>query len=174
MPIDVRQALANLIFAASRLGELPELRLFSHYFKGRYGRKFETVNVQLGHGHLVSFQMRQNLCKYVVPIDQIVTLMSEIAEEHTFHPSTTATPLANKSDIQSCPFSWDSERKKTHSVVKNHHHSFHTSNHDEKLKDSPARLSHVHPKLPNYEDVVAKMRAIKEEHRRCNNSSSNC
>lgn len=83
MPIDVRQALANLIFAASRCGELPELNLLRHYFRARYGCEFETTNVELRHDNIVTSQIKQNLCKLVISYDEMSQLISEIGKEHT-------------------------------------------------------------------------------------------
>ena len=83
MPIDVRQALANLIFAASRCGELPELNLLRQFFRARYGCEFETTNVELRHENIVTSQIKQNLCKLVISYDEMLQLISEIAKEHT-------------------------------------------------------------------------------------------
>ncbi|KAF3967001.1 hypothetical protein CMV_008954 [Castanea mollissima] len=83
LPIDVRQALANLIFAASRCGELPELNLLRHYFRARYGCEFETTNVELRHDNIVTSQIKQNLCKLVISYDEMSQLISEIGKEHT-------------------------------------------------------------------------------------------
>lgn len=82
MPADVRQAMANLMFAASRCGELPELHLLRCIFRERYGCEFETANVELRHENLVSSQMKQNLCiNVVVPDDEKLKLIREIAGE---------------------------------------------------------------------------------------------
>nr|XP_023929255.1 IST1-like protein [Quercus suber]POE89584.1 hypothetical protein CFP56_02303 [Quercus suber] len=82
LPIDVRQALANLIFAASRCGELPELNLLRHFFRARYGCEFETTNVELQPENIVTSQLKQNLCKLVISYDEMRQLISEIAKEH--------------------------------------------------------------------------------------------
>uniref|UniRef100_A0A2N9IH70 IST1-like protein n=1 Tax=Fagus sylvatica TaxID=28930 RepID=A0A2N9IH70_FAGSY len=281
LPIDVRQALANVIFAASRCGELPELNMLRRYFRKRYGCEFETVNVELRHENLVTPLIKQNLCKYVVPDDEKLKLISEIAEEHTLGymdseqsptmqchkkyslfssnynseqraevldldmpgpysdndefstqaraeywedlsartssdgmPRTPemncvylddieeksvnqagcklkngctrldswdghASSLANKSTIEetalpniqySRPSSkWKSVRKKTSNMVQDQH-SIHASN-DEAEKDSQSCMSHVHSKLPNYEDVVTKFMDMKVEHRQRNSFS---
>jgi hypothetical protein len=84
LPVDVQQAMANLMFAASRCGELPELHLLRCIFRDRYGCEFEIANVELRHENLVSSQMKQNLCtNYVVPDDEKLRLIREITGEHT-------------------------------------------------------------------------------------------
>lgn len=46
-------------------------------------------------------------------------------------------------------------------------HSFNTSVDEVKMpKGSSPCSSHVHPKLPDYDDVVNKLRRLKAEHRR--------
>ncbi|KAG7953664.1 hypothetical protein I3843_12G120200 [Carya illinoinensis] len=84
LPIDVRQALANLIFAASRCGELPVLHSLRCFFGECYGHEFEIANVELHHGNMVSSQIKENLCKNLVPDDEKLELISEIAKEHSF------------------------------------------------------------------------------------------
>jgi len=74
--------MANLMFAASRCGELPELHLLRCIFRERYGCEFETANVELRHENLVSSQMKQNLClNVVVPDDEKLKLIREISGE---------------------------------------------------------------------------------------------
>ncbi len=90
-----------------------------------------------------------------------------------------ASSLANKSTIEetalpniqySRPSSkWKSVRKKTSNMVQDQH-SIHASN-DEAEKDSQSCMSHVHSKLPNYEDVVTKFMEMKVEHRQRNSFS---
>ncbi|XP_040989057.1 uncharacterized protein LOC121236692 [Juglans microcarpa x Juglans regia] len=83
LAIDVRQALANLIFAASRYGELPVLHSLRCFFGERYGREFEIANVELHRENMVSSQIKLNLCRNLVADDEKLKLISEIAKEHS-------------------------------------------------------------------------------------------
>ncbi|KAF9672843.1 hypothetical protein SADUNF_Sadunf11G0086300 [Salix dunnii] len=81
LPIDVGQAISNLIFAASRCGDLPELHMLRSLFKIRYGSRFETTNVELLPGNLVDSEMKENL----VPGNVKLWLINRIAYEYNIH-----------------------------------------------------------------------------------------
>ncbi|XP_061983163.1 uncharacterized protein LOC133702858 [Populus nigra] len=85
LPIDVSQAIANLIFASSRCGDLPELHMLRSLFKIRYGSKFETTNVELLPGNLVDSKMKQNLSVNSVPEDVKLWLINGISYEYNIH-----------------------------------------------------------------------------------------
>ncbi|PON63337.1 Vacuolar protein sorting-associated protein [Parasponia andersonii] len=44
---DVNEAVSSLIYASTRCGEVPELRVIRKLFKKRYGQKFAKVNCSL-------------------------------------------------------------------------------------------------------------------------------
>ncbi|KAJ6287610.1 hypothetical protein OIU76_001144, partial [Salix suchowensis] len=86
LPIDVSQAISNLIiFAASRCGDLPGLHMLRSLFKTRYGSKFETTNVELLPGNLVDSEMKENLSVDSVPGDVKLWLINGIAYEYNIH-----------------------------------------------------------------------------------------
>ncbi|CAK7327585.1 unnamed protein product [Dovyalis caffra] len=85
LPIDVSQAISNLIFAASRCGDLPELQMLRNLFKIRYGIKFETTNVELLPGNLVDSRMKENLSVNSVPENVKLSLINGIADEYNIH-----------------------------------------------------------------------------------------
>ncbi|KAL9383287.1 hypothetical protein Peur_023610 [Populus x canadensis] len=79
------RAIANLIFASSRCGDLPELHMLRSLFKSRYGSKFETTNVELLPGNLVDSKMKQNLSVNSVPEDVKLWLINGISYEYNIH-----------------------------------------------------------------------------------------
>ncbi|KAJ6770454.1 REGULATOR OF VPS4 ACTIVITY IN THE MVB PATHWAY PROTEIN [Salix purpurea] len=82
LPIDVSQAISNLIiFAASRCGDLPGLHMLRSLFKIRDGSKFETTNVESLPGNLVDSEMKENLSVNSVPGDVKLWLINRIAYE---------------------------------------------------------------------------------------------
>lgn len=104
LPIDVRQALANLIFAASRCGDLPVLNVLRGFFRERYSCGFQITNVELRHENIVSSQIKQSLGRNVVPDDEKVNLISEIAKEHTLY--LCFSDCGQSSNMQSQEVSW--------------------------------------------------------------------
>ncbi|XP_073268371.1 uncharacterized protein [Populus alba] len=85
LPIDVSQAISNLIFASSRCGDLPELHVLRSLFKIRYGSKFENTNVELLPGNLVDSKMKENLSVNSVPEDVKLWLINGISYEYNIH-----------------------------------------------------------------------------------------
>ncbi|KAL6196475.1 hypothetical protein ACLB2K_032090 [Fragaria x ananassa] len=61
LPNDVGEAIASLIYAASRCGELPELQRMRCLFKEKYGSEFDITSVELRHGNLVNPQLKEKL-----------------------------------------------------------------------------------------------------------------
>ncbi|KAG6756476.1 hypothetical protein POTOM_039905 [Populus tomentosa] len=85
LPVDVSQAISNLIFASSRCGDLPELHVLRSLFKIRYGSKFENTNVELLPGNLVDSKMKENLSVNSVPEDVKLWLINGISYEYNIH-----------------------------------------------------------------------------------------
>ncbi|XP_016494705.1 uncharacterized protein LOC107813904 [Nicotiana tabacum] len=78
-PNDINEAVASLIFASARLGDLPELVMIRKLFGERYGQRFETSALQLLPGNLVSHQIKDNLCTNCVSDEEKYRLVDEIA-----------------------------------------------------------------------------------------------
>ncbi|KAL0719423.1 hypothetical protein Bca4012_068747 [Brassica carinata] len=57
LPKETKEAMAGLIFAASRIGELKELQIIRSLFAQRYGFGFDKDCVDLRPGHLVSSEI---------------------------------------------------------------------------------------------------------------------
>ncbi|KAF8090041.1 hypothetical protein N665_0490s0037 [Sinapis alba] len=57
LPEETKEAMAGLIFAASRIGELKELQIIRSLFVERFGLGFDKDCVELRPGHLVSSEI---------------------------------------------------------------------------------------------------------------------
>lgn len=154
LPIDVLEAASSLVFAASRCGELPELNSMRYLFKRLFGYQFEAASVELQKGNLVNSKMKQNLCISSVPVDEKLMLIKEIAEENSLHlwfQDFSGTIPAGHSEADK------------HERFLSECHSLDSS--IDKIKEQNGNSSysshHVHPKLPEYEDVVAKLTDLK-------------
>ncbi|TMW87166.1 hypothetical protein EJD97_020334 [Solanum chilense] len=78
-PNDINEAVSSLVFASTRLGNLPELPTIRKLFVQRYGKKFETSALELLPGNLVNHQIKQNLCVKSVSNEVKYKLVDEIA-----------------------------------------------------------------------------------------------
>lgn len=184
LPGDVIEAMSSLVFAASRCGELPELNTMRNLLKRRFG------NVELLKENLVNANMKHNLCISFVPNDEKLQLIKKIAEENGIqlgfqnfgtisghsqtdsdsrhHKKITvqmdqqkALPSAMKSSTRKC----DPLKENGSSVSFKNCRSLDSS--IDKLKEKKGKLSgHVHPNLPDYEEIVAKLTDLKVEHKR--------
>ncbi|RDX82469.1 IST1-like protein, partial [Mucuna pruriens] len=81
LPTDVAVAIASLIYAASRCGELSLLPPIRNLFRERYGREFDIANVELFAGNYVDLQLRKNLSICSVAQDEKIMLLNEIAQD---------------------------------------------------------------------------------------------
>uniref|UniRef100_M1AD41 Uncharacterized protein n=2 Tax=Solanum tuberosum TaxID=4113 RepID=M1AD41_SOLTU len=78
-PNDINEAVSSLVFASTRLGNLPELPVIRKLFGQRYGKKFETSALELLPGNLVNYQIKENLCIKSVSNEVKYKLVDEIA-----------------------------------------------------------------------------------------------
>ncbi|CAL9017282.1 unnamed protein product [Prunus brigantina] len=81
LPSSVGEAMASLIFAASRCGELPELRLLRGLFIEQYGWEFDIASVELRPGNLVNSQLKEKLCINLIPDDVKQGLLSDLVNK---------------------------------------------------------------------------------------------
>lgn len=77
LPSDV-EAIASLIYAASRCGELPELQRMRCLFKEKYGSEFDITSVELRHGNLVNPQLKEKLRITRIPDEVKQELIGDI------------------------------------------------------------------------------------------------
>ncbi|CAN6691128.1 unnamed protein product [Malus baccata var. baccata] len=78
LPAAVGDAVASLIFAASRYGELPELILLGGLFKEQCGRELDIISVELRPGNRVNSQLMEKLCITLIPMI-IIALQTKIS-----------------------------------------------------------------------------------------------
>ncbi|GKV26425.1 hypothetical protein SLEP1_g35727 [Rubroshorea leprosula] len=151
---DVGEAISSLVFAASRCGELPELHLLRNLFKQRFGSEFERVNVELHPGNLVNCQMKQHLIHIkLVPEDLKLKLITEIAKEYNIHLGLHGSEVQ---DYRLYNFEPGTE------VLDMEVQEICTVNDENWTQEN---YSHVHQRLPDYNNVVAKLKAHKTEHK---------
>ncbi|CAL5402512.1 unnamed protein product [Camellia sinensis] len=251
---EANEVVSSLVFAASRCGELPELRQRRTLFKQRFDDEFERNNVELQLGNSVNSQMKHNLGEKSVPDDMKLQLTCNVAREYTlslepptheqnFVPQCQQDISSNRTTLDSSPpiqdtaivylddmenqlsnkedfrgkneinglDSWDrnvrsksfvkkSLAQKSNALIKkdavcdgllrenkvNYQNmivkgeiSMHNScsschDHQEEIEEneeSKPQLSYFHPKLPDYDELVATFTEYKKEY--VKNNSSN-
>ncbi|WOL01646.1 hypothetical protein Cni_G10363 [Canna indica] len=80
-PEELREAIASLIFAASRCAELPELEKIRGIFSSKYGREFVSAAVELRNDCRVNPKMIQKLSTRQPSLDIRQRVTTEIAAE---------------------------------------------------------------------------------------------
>lgn len=167
LPGDVIEAVSSLVFAASKCGELPELNSMLRVLRKYFGYLFETANEELLKGNLVNSKMKQNLCTRSVSDDQKLRLVKEISEEHNLQLGIQDFGQYLSTVSKSINGSNGSNQVKQKAVQKGKVLFEDCRSLDssiDKLKRQNGRCSnstHVHPKLPDYEDVRAKLTHVK-------------
>uniref|UniRef100_M1AXA2 Uncharacterized protein n=1 Tax=Solanum tuberosum TaxID=4113 RepID=M1AXA2_SOLTU len=171
---DVQEALSSMIFAASRCGELPELHSLRNLFKQQFGQSFDRLNVELLPGNMVNSETKQYLT-HVTKLKEDIKL--QIIDENFSSFKGPSSTIDNNSWVESlnCGIytSMTTGRKKT---VNNNNISnvipqvkFRRCNeavigeNEEQLPQIQPQSPHVHPKLPDYDNLVAKFKDLKGE-----------
>ncbi|KAJ4708436.1 IST1-like protein [Melia azedarach] len=75
-PVDCREVVASLMFAAARFSDLPELRDLRQIFQERYGNSLE---------HFVNKEFVEKLSSKPATMDKKVQLMQDIASEYSIN-----------------------------------------------------------------------------------------
>ncbi|XP_017251187.1 uncharacterized protein LOC108221844 [Daucus carota subsp. sativus] len=177
---DVHEAVSSLIYAASRCGDVPELHSMRNMFKKHLGQGFERNCVELGPGNNVYPQIKQYLSrKLVVPEDVKHQLMNDVVNEENI----ACLRISFKSGQDIVPESQRARYSKTNrrqqgatfrnelesediSVTKNRgwqSSSEIVAETQKKASDRKPSFSHVHPKLPDYDDLVVKFTDMKKK-----------
>nr|XP_033510215.1 uncharacterized protein LOC104089364 [Nicotiana tomentosiformis] len=172
LPDKVQEAMSSIIFAASRCGELPELHSLRNMFKELFGQEFDRLNVELLPGNAVNSQTKQYLTATKLKEDVKLQIMDEIAKEscniaedfssYKTSPSTTDSSWVetlNNTKIYTSKRTRSDQRCKA-TIEKNENFDCKSCEAEEQ---SP-RVSHVHPKLPDYDNLVARFRDLKGEY----------
>ncbi|KAL5221958.1 hypothetical protein ABZP36_026671 [Zizania latifolia] len=92
-PIDLKEAISSICFAAPRCADLPELMQVQMMFATKYGKEFVAAATELMPDCGVNRQIIELLSIRAPPVDTKMKLLKEIAEEHEidWDPSATET-----------------------------------------------------------------------------------
>lgn len=90
-PLDLREAIASLCFAAPRCSDLPELNVVQSMFAVKYGKEFVVAASELRPDCGVNRQIIEKLSARAPSVDVKLKLLKEIAEQHEveWDPSNT-------------------------------------------------------------------------------------
>ncbi|WOK94222.1 ENHANCER OF AG-4 protein 2-like [Canna indica] len=92
-PIDLKEAISSICFAAPRCADLPELQQVQMFFAAKYGKEFVTAATELLPDCGVNRQIIELLSIRAPKVETKLKLLKEIAEEHEidWDPSATET-----------------------------------------------------------------------------------
>ncbi|CAH1443263.1 unnamed protein product [Lactuca virosa] len=90
-PLDLKEAISSLCFAAPRCADLPELIQVQMAFAGKYGKEFVIAATELLPECGVNRQLIEHLSVRAPPPDVKLNLLKEIAEEHELDWDPTAS-----------------------------------------------------------------------------------
>ncbi|XP_006659884.2 IST1 homolog [Oryza brachyantha] len=92
-PIDLKEAISSICFAAPRCADLPELMQVQMMFATKYGKEFVAAATELMPDCGVNRQIIELLSIRAPPVDAKMKLLKEIAEEHEidWDPEATET-----------------------------------------------------------------------------------
>ncbi|KAL1540506.1 IST1-like protein isoform X1 [Salvia divinorum] len=90
-PLDLKEAISSVCFAAPRCADLPELLQAQLLFAGKYGKEFVIAATELMPECGVNRQLVELLSIRAPAPDVKVNLLKEIAEEHQLDWDSTAT-----------------------------------------------------------------------------------
>eukprot|EP01018_Ginkgo_biloba_P028440 Gb_40879 [translate_table: standard] len=81
-PVDLKESIASLVFAAPRCADLPELQDVRSLFTAKYGKEFITAAIELRPDCGVNRQIIEKLSARLPSAEVKLRLMKEIAAEH--------------------------------------------------------------------------------------------
>ncbi|CAL9182463.1 unnamed protein product [Musa hybrid cultivar] len=92
-PLDLKEAISSICFAAPRCADLPELQQVQMLFAAKYGKEFVMAATELLPDCGVNRQIIELLSIRAPSVEVKLKLLKEIAEEHEldWDPSTTET-----------------------------------------------------------------------------------
>lgn len=186
---DLIEAVSSLVFASSRLrcGAIPELEEIRVLFTERYGESFISAAVQLLPGNLVNTILLKNVLavspKSVMLNNdenqlQLITLPASF---YVIKPSFTDSSLEQLALERSSSLEDKDENRGNDdhlqliTLVSPKHVHPKLPDCDEIYSKFSAlkRPKHVHPKLPDYDDITAKFNDLKNLNRKVNTPHDN-
>lgn len=90
-PLDLREAVASLIFAAPRCSDLPELLHIRNLFGAKYGKEFIVAATELRPDCAVNRQIIEKLSVRAPPAEIKLKTLKDIATEHDVEWDSSAT-----------------------------------------------------------------------------------
>ncbi|KAH0453625.1 hypothetical protein IEQ34_017949 [Dendrobium chrysotoxum] len=92
-PLDLKEAISSICFAAPRCSDLPELLQVQMLFASKYGKEFVAAATELIPDCGVNRQIIQLLSVHAPSVETKLKLLKEIAEEHEvdWDPASTET-----------------------------------------------------------------------------------
>ncbi|KAJ6859165.1 IST1 [Populus alba x Populus x berolinensis] len=99
-PLDLKEAISSVCFAAPRCGDLPELLQVQTLFASKYGKEFVAAATELRPACGVNRQLIQLLSVCAPSPEAKLKLLKEIAEEHEldWDPAASETELLKKNE----------------------------------------------------------------------------
>ncbi|XP_011002513.1 PREDICTED: uncharacterized protein LOC105109486 [Populus euphratica] len=99
-PLDLKEAISSVCFAAPRCGDLPELLQVQTLFAFKYGKEFVAAATELRPACGVNRQLIQLLSVCAPSPEAKLKLLKEIAEEHEldWDPGASETELLKKNE----------------------------------------------------------------------------
>ncbi|XP_019089148.1 PREDICTED: uncharacterized protein LOC104733630 [Camelina sativa] len=94
LPDVTKEAMAGLIFAASRIGELNELQYIRIMFVERFGREFDKDCVDLRRGNIVCSEIVKIL-DTKMPQDEITDIVMELSQKYHSNISISANSISD-------------------------------------------------------------------------------
>ncbi|XP_073151000.1 uncharacterized protein [Henckelia pumila] len=82
IPIDLKEAIASLVFASPRCGDVPELLDIRKHFTAKYGKDFTTAAIELRPECGVGRMLVEKLSAVAPDGQTKIKILSAIAEEH--------------------------------------------------------------------------------------------
>ncbi|KAI3959195.1 hypothetical protein MKW92_049698 [Papaver armeniacum] len=144
-PSDINEAASSLIYASARCGgDLPELPKLSKLFGDRYGNRLNLVNSRLI--QKLSEIVRENC------LEMDISLQTDIGHNRRKYNTNEISPEELRFE-EGMGDSFQSPQR-------------------DSTSSSSSCSSHIHPNLPEYDDLVAKFTAFKRQHSGSSSSSS--
>ncbi|MCO5546735.1 hypothetical protein L7F22_000171 [Adiantum nelumboides] len=102
-PSDLLEAVASLIYAASRCGEIEELKKLSRYFTSKYGTEFFLSAKELRSGCGVHTQVIENLSSLPPSPEARMKLLKDVAVEYKINWDYDSTTVGATVDASKQP-----------------------------------------------------------------------
>ncbi|KAF9603959.1 hypothetical protein IFM89_039313 [Coptis chinensis] len=113
-PLDLKEAISSVCFAAPRCADLPELQQVQMLFASKYGKEFIAAATELMPDCGVNRQLIELLSVRAPPAEVKLKLLKEIAEEHEldWDPAASETEFfKSHEDLLNGPTQFDSPSK---------------------------------------------------------------